>query len=490
MKTRTKIFRAAAALLAALLIGAAGLLPAAAEGTLAVTASASTVTVGSKVTVTMKFSGKDKGLGAIDAQLSYNAEAFRFDKAEADGGSANGGAGVVRFSWFARSTQAPSTVTLSATFTAIKAGAGDFTVSTGTFTDFDENTLGTPSGTAAVSATDPTLSANADLSALKPSSGTLTPRFSANTTSYTVTVPYTTTSLTLSATAAQIGAKVSISGKNTLTVGKNTRVITVTAPSGATKKYTVTITREAGQTAASGSTQTTLPAVPDDALEVSIDGRLLTVADTQPDTELPDGYEWSSVVINRVTVPAAKGAQSGLTLLWLLDPAAPGENGKPTGAFYLFEATSGDFTPFCPVTVSGGLYAVLPMPAGLDAPAGTVAGKCRIGEAEYDAWMYEDTALADLYLLYVTAPNGKTGLYTYDAADGSFQRYREIVLPAAPDTSDPTEPTQPAGGFAAFMEGHRTALLLAAAVIGAVALLIAAIVLLARAGRRRPTGKH
>ena len=51
MKTRTKIFRAAAALLAALLIGAAGLLPAAAEGTLAVTASASTVTVGSKVTV-------------------------------------------------------------------------------------------------------------------------------------------------------------------------------------------------------------------------------------------------------------------------------------------------------------------------------------------------------------------------------------------------------------------------------------------------------
>lgn len=75
------------------------------------------------------------------------------------------------------------------------------------------------------------LSANANLAALSCANAELSPTFSAGTTQYSVTVPYDVTSLRLSASAEDGGAKVSTSG-NDLSVGANTVTITVTAPSG------------------------------------------------------------------------------------------------------------------------------------------------------------------------------------------------------------------------------------------------------------------
>ena len=97
--------------------------------------------------------------------------------------------------------------------------------------------LNTPSASTSITVSSPVvLSGNANLSSLKVSSGTLSPAFSANTTNYSVTVPNNVTSVTISAVTAEKDAKTSISGKNSLSVGTNTRVITVTAPNGATKK--------------------------------------------------------------------------------------------------------------------------------------------------------------------------------------------------------------------------------------------------------------
>ena len=82
------------------------------------------------------------------------------------------------------------------------------------------------------------LSANANLASLSCANAELSPTFSAGTTQYSVTVPYDVTSLRLSAAAEDSGAKVSTSG-NDLSVGANTVTITVTAPSGAVKRYTI-----------------------------------------------------------------------------------------------------------------------------------------------------------------------------------------------------------------------------------------------------------
>lgn len=467
-------------LLAAVLLGSLFCLPAAAAGSLSASASAASVTVGSSVTVTLQYSGGGDGIGSIDASFHYNAAAFQY--VSCSGASASGSAGELRISWYATDVQAPGSVSLSLTFKAIAAGSGDFSVSTSELINDNNVSLGTPSATVAVSANNPTLSGNANLASLKPSSGTLTPQFNANTTSYTIAVPYTTTSLSLSAKAAVSGAKVQVGGTNTLKVGKNTQTITVTAPNGTQKTYTVVITRAAdqGQNSNSSGTTTTAPATPaDDALQVEVDGKELTVADTQPDVALPDGFVWDSADFGGMQVAAAKNEKSGLTLLYLRDPETA------QGALYLYDAENKSFAPFRPLTVAGGVYTLLDIPADMAAPAGTVAGEVTIGEQTVPAWLYEDTAQADFSVVYATAPDGRTGLYVYDSTDGSMQRYRAMTLPAD------TAPEQPTGNaLTRFFTAYRTPILLGAAVLAGAALLVVAIVLLVMLLRKPDDCKH
>ncbi len=114
---------------------------------------------------------------------------------------------------------------------------------------------------------------NADLSAWSLSTGTLSPTFAAGTTSYTATVPYTTTSITTTATRADAGASLQVqvngggftsltsgspSGSLSLNVGSNTVDVKVTAADGTTTKtYTTTVTRSAASTNANLSALTT-----------------------------------------------------------------------------------------------------------------------------------------------------------------------------------------------------------------------------------------
>ena len=99
--------------------------------------------------------------------------------------------------------------------------------------------------------------ANADLASLTISSGTLTPGFAAGTTSYTDAVTNATTTVTVTPTfsdpnATQITVNTvavtsgSASQVIALAVGANTINTIVTAQSGATKTYTLVVTRAAG----------------------------------------------------------------------------------------------------------------------------------------------------------------------------------------------------------------------------------------------------
>lgn len=99
------------------------------------------------------------------------------------------------------------------------------------------------------------LSSNAALSALTLSTGTLSPTFAADTTSYSVTVANTVTSLTVTPVVSDSGATVTVNGVTVasgsasaaiaLSVGTNAITVVVTAPSGSTRAYVVTATRQA-----------------------------------------------------------------------------------------------------------------------------------------------------------------------------------------------------------------------------------------------------
>jgi uncharacterized membrane protein len=103
-------------------------------------------------------------------------------------------------------------------------------------------------------------SINSVLTSLVVSTGTLSPSFSATELSYTMAVPFGTTSMTVTPTAAEVTSTIAVNGITTtsgaasgvlsLATGANTINVVVTAQDGVTKStYKVTVTRAAGNNA-------------------------------------------------------------------------------------------------------------------------------------------------------------------------------------------------------------------------------------------------
>lgn len=476
-----------------LLMGMLGALPVAAAGNVTVSASKNTVTIGDTVTVTATYTHPD-GIGSADLYFHYNAKAFEYVSSN----PAASGAGKLKMSYYATEAVAPTSVTVTITLKAIAAGSGDFKLETAYIaTDEDDTALVGDVKTLSVSANNPTLSGDANLASLKPSKGTLTPQFDKNTTSYTVSVPYTVTSVSLICTTSHPDADTAVSGKNALAVGKNTRVVTVTAPNGDTKKYTVVITREQQKTTASttqrptdstaSTTSTTLPAPAEDALQVKVDGKDMVIADIQPEVELPSGFRWESATVNQIEVPAAKHKTTGMTLLYLT------EKETETGAFYIYAAEDDSFALFRQMKVGSTAYVLHDLPESETGPEGTEPGTVSYEGMNVPAYLFLNPDLADYALLWVTNPQGETGLYTYDMVEGTLQRYHAVEIPAETTTAAPTEPVEAEpekNAFVAFVDTYQNTILICAAALAGLAVLIITVVLLARLLSAGNKGKH
>ncbi len=472
-----------------LILSLLGSMAVSAAGTVTVQASQSNVTVGQQVTVTAKYDGGGKGIGSLDAYFHYNAKAFEY--VSCSGAAANGGAGSLKMSYYATEATAPQTVTIAITLKAIAVGSGDFKWETEGMYDDDDNLLGTPSKSVTVAANNPTLSGDATLSYLQPSKGTLTPKFDKNITEYTVSVPYTVTRGLLNFTATDPGAKTEVTDNADLKVGKNTRVITVTAPNGTTKKYTVVITREAEQTTTTKSTTkttsgskntTTTPAPVAPAPEVEVDGKLMTVAVEQPPVNPPAGFVWDYITLQDNEVSAAKQENGQMTLLYLTEKDAE------EGALYIYDAVQDSFMLFRQITGSGITYVLLDLPASETAPMGTVPGTVTVGEQNVIAYVYEDPQLADYALLYLTTADGVSGLYTYDKIDGSLQRYHTVVVEKETIVEIDPEPQVENNPVVAFIETYQQVILVGAAACAGLAVLIIVIVWIASHAENK--GKH
>ncbi len=107
------------------------------------------------------------------------------------------------------------------------------------------------------------VSNDATLSNLAVSQGTLNPTFNADSISYSVAVPYSVASITLTATKNHANATVIGDSVKVLNIGANTFNIVVTAEDGTTKKtYTVVVTRESPATAVNAENVSTLKLYP------------------------------------------------------------------------------------------------------------------------------------------------------------------------------------------------------------------------------------
>lgn len=169
------------------------------------------------------------------------------------------------------------------------------------------------------------VSSNANLSGLIMSNGTLSPSFSPSITAYTATVPYSISTTTLTPTAQDPDATITVNGQVVvsgaasnpinLNVGSNPVTVTVKSPdTTVTKTYTVTITRQgnvnlSNLTLSSGTLSPSFaPGVFTYNATVASSVSSITVTPTAQDTS-------SQITVNGVAVPS--GTESGSITLSL-----------------------------------------------------------------------------------------------------------------------------------------------------------------------------
>lgn len=114
-------------------------------------------------------------------------------------------------------------------YTGVKASDGSADANVGTVTY--STTIAAP------------LATDNNLASLTVSNATISPAFSAGTTSYTANVPFEVSKLNVSATAADGKAKVSVNSPNLTPNGTTKVTVTVTAENGAKKTYTISVKR-------------------------------------------------------------------------------------------------------------------------------------------------------------------------------------------------------------------------------------------------------
>lgn len=460
----------------------------AASVTAKVTANKTTVTVGSTVTVTVTHTASTN-VAAFDATLNYDASVLEF--VSISGANNGGGAGVLTVSYFATAKPSGKNHSFTVTFKAKATGSSKVSVSSTGISDWDLEPLGTASGSVTVSVQNPSLSGNADLAELYISSGSLSPAFSSNVTSYNITIPYNVTVLYVSAETADKNAKTTVEGSANMQVGKNVRKVIVTAPNGTKKTYTLNITRQEGTGNETGVTQAPDTTVTD-ASKVTVGAETLYIAKDLKDVTLPAGFEQVALTVNDTQFPSVQDKSRTVVLLYLTD--ADGKNGK----FYIYDAAAMSFLDFTHATVEAGVYTFLTPDSSVTVPTGCTQTFVKVGEQTVTAWSFADTALSEYYLVYALSPSGNKGLYQYDTVEGTFQRY--IAKAEAPVIGEDIEndvPDENNKGVLATVKGWYNSLLtrfgltrLILLAAGAVLLIAALVVLIVLLAKRPKNCKH
>ena len=259
---------------------------------------------------------------------------------------------------------------------------------------------------------------NADLKSLSLSDGTLAPAFSPAVTSYTATVPHSVTKCSVYATAADSAAKVEVSGKAALNVGKNTRVVTVTAPSGAQKKYTIEITRSEQEEVESSQPVDAVQSEPTaETGTVTVDGAEYTVVSDLSGVAVLNGFNIGTADYNGAQVAVAT---DGTYTVYYLKSA---ESEQPAP----FVKNGDSFEPLKYMTIGESVYIFTDKTSADKTPAGFYPTTAKLAGFSVKCYAFENDKMSDFYITECYS-NGKYGFYRYDTIQNTLQREPDFKL--------------------------------------------------------------
>ena len=372
-----------------------------AEGT-TIALSKKSLAPGETLTVTVTVSSA-QAMYAAEFSLNYDPAVLQYNSGDAS----SGGAGLVKV---ASAASGETRKSFSISFTAIAAGNSSLSVSAVKYASDTEVDISGAS--ASVSVVNAALSDNANLKSLRISGGALSPQFNANTTAYTATVPFSVTQCKVYATAAESNAKVDVSGSYNIPVGVTQRVVTVTAPSGAQKAYTITITRLAENVAESTDSSAS-ESTPEDYNAAEIDGKSYTVMSDLTGITIPKGFNTSSAVYNGNNVASIKD-ENGEYEIYYMKSA---DSKEPT--LFTFNSDDNKFVPLKYMYVGDSLCIFAEPESGT--PEGYYTTTASINGFTVKCFAMAEQTMSDFYIVRCYR-DGSYKYYRYDSKEGTLQR--------------------------------------------------------------------
>ena len=243
------------------------------------------VTVGDEVNVTMKISA-DEGtaLGNANVVLTYPSEKLEF----VSGTDSDGGAGAVRVHG-ASNGSGTALLEYNLKFKTLSAGTASVGIDSYEVYDTSDKAVDiTHKGSSSITINAGSdASGNSMLGTLDVYPGELSPAFSADTDTYSVTVGSGVEKLTINAIPSDSSAAVSISNNENLPMGDSAVTITVNAADGSSSKtYTINVSKVEGGPENTIS-ETGAQAV--EGVQLSSKGKTITIMTPGEDVQIPEG---------------------------------------------------------------------------------------------------------------------------------------------------------------------------------------------------------
>ena len=349
----------------------------ASSATISVTSSSSKVILGNTFNVYVKVSSS-KAIGSWEWTIDYDTKKFKLQSGSSY--IASYGDGKIKSKSYTYK------------FKAIGSGTGNITVKSYSVIEYSSETkMSVSKNTKSIkviiqSELEASYSKNNNLSSLSVEGLTLSPTFSKDKTSYTVSAESNTQSINIIAKKEDSASSVSGTGKHDVAEGENKFLITVTAENGTTKTYTILV-------------NVTDP----NPIEVEINGSKYIVIKRESNLESPNNYNKTTVTINEQTVPAFKNEITGFTLVGLKDTDG---NIK----LYIYDAKSNTYTLYTEVQLNQMLLLPLKMDKTFD--SAYKKSTTTIGEVEFESLKIDGSKHSIIHAKDLSS--GEDNYYLYD----------------------------------------------------------------------------
>ncbi len=361
-------------------------------------------------TITTTITVKGTNMTGVDLYITYNSANIKYQS-----GATSGGAGSLRIVTELDKLKSKS---FSLKFKALKNSTSAISVS-GDVSDGPAGSLPEDVPVAAsanIKIKDAEKSTNANLKSLSLQHGTLSPSFSSKVTSYTAKVANNITSCTIFASTADSKATTEITGSSSLKVGENVRKVIVTAQSGATKTYTITITRLDEDEEITDNKEE--DEKPENPLETVINNVTHIISTDISSVKLFNGFAEKKVEFKGEKVPVATDTQNNFTLYYLSTTTSDVLNP------YTYNESDDTFTPVTFLRQGKNDYIFAEIPQEYLSYFENNFFKIvelNINNFTIKAYNSPNATLSDFYYVYAYS-GGEYSMYRYDNEEKVLQR--------------------------------------------------------------------